>query len=503
MTLPAGGKAALLGLLFILALVPWAFFQAQVSIPADMVWLATAAEKFINGARMSGAFHDSNPPLCYLIYLPVVWLKAAGLPMWGAAYVYSMCVVTIFAVLTARMAGKAFSLTPGAAAALFMGYLLPLIFLYQIEFGNKDHLIAAALLPFLLAQTALPTQEKNGRGLIWAILILATPFILMKPHYGLLPTCMLAHRFFSGRGFKVLRDPDFLCLAGGVILYGLIVAVWFDDFLSDILLRVSFELYAGIVMYDVFKTAAALAAFSGLLWAFAHFAEAAHEDKRCAQFLAVMSLLSVIPFAVQMKGFSLHMIPYLSLAIPAVAMVAGFYLLPRYTQRQRCLSLLLAFLVAGYGFSLTSPYTTHDDYRNTSVAGLLRDKADDGFLMQSASTNVVIPLSVYTGKQHASRFSSFWFVRHLAHRKDADLTAYYAKMVAEDLERYKPGVILLYHQPAAEDDVLAVFGGSAAFGEAWDAYRKDGEIVLPRRVFYKRPGVRTSFHEAYDIYVRE
>ncbi|QQG35851.1 MAG: hypothetical protein HYS17_10165 [Micavibrio aeruginosavorus] len=482
---------------------PWAFLQAQVSIPADMAWLSLAAEKFIAGARMSEAFHDSNPPLCYLIYLPVAWLKTVGLPLWVAGFAYGLGIVALFATLAALLILRTAALSQAAAAALIIGYLMPLTFLYQIEFGNKDHLIAAALLPFLLAQAALLSRPQCGRPLIWMTLILATPFILMKPHYGLLPACMLAQRFFSGRGFKVLRDPDFLCLACGVILYGLIVAVWFGDYLSDILLRVSLELYAGIVMYDVFKTAAALAVFSGLLWAFAHFAEAASEDKRCARFLAGMSFLAVIPFAVQMKGFSLHMIPYLSLAMPAAAMIAGFYLPVRYTQRQRSLGLALFFLVTGYGFSLANPYTTHNDYRNTAVAGLLRNKADSGFLMQSASTNVVIPLSVYTDKPHASRFSSFWFVRHLSHRRDPDLTAYYARMVAEDMEKYKPGVILLYHEPEPEDDVLAVLGQNEFFKKAWFPYRKRDAIRIVREEFYRRPAVKTPFHEIYDIYIRE
>lgn len=496
-------SSTLWGLCLFLAFIPCLVWQAQISIAADMAWLSLAAEKFWSGARMSDAFHDSNPPLCYLIYLPVVWLKSAGLSLWGAAYFYGVFVVSVFAALLALLARHIVGLGGASFAILMAGYLLPLVFLYQIEFGNKDHLIAAALLPFLLAQNALRERPEQSKLLIWVTLVLATPFILIKPHYGLLPVFLLLQRAFSGRGFKVLRDPDFLCLTAGCLLYGLIVVLWFDDFISDILLRVSIDLYAGIVMYDVFKKAAVLLLFSGLLWALAYFSEASAAQKRFARFLAVMAGLAVIPFAVQMKGFSLHMIPYLSLAIPSALLVVGFYLPARCQGRVRGILLPFAVLMTGYGFILFNPNTTHDDYPRSEIAKRIQREAGPGFIMQAETTNVVIPLSVYTGVPHVSRFSSFWFVSYLWQRQDRDLTIYYATMMAEDIERYKPGVIALYHNPGPDDDVLTLFGGDEKFSRAWSAYRKADQLLIRRGEFYKRPGIKTSFHENYDIYIRE
>lgn len=503
MMLMQHNRAGLWGLGFILALIPWALWQAQISIPADMAWLALAAEKFWSGAKMSEAFHDSNPPLCYLIYLPVVLLKAFGVSLWGATFFYGIFVVSLFTVLLALLVHSRSGLASPAFVALMAGYLLPLTFLYQIEFGNKDHLIAAALLPFLLAQRALMDQEKGGKFIIWLTLILATPFILMKPHYGLLPVCLLAQRFFSGRRWKILRDPDFLCLTAGTVIYSVVVAVWFSDFISDILLQISIDLYAGIIMYDVFKTSAALLFVSGLLWALAHFSDAAPEEKRFAKFLAIMAGLATIPFAVQMKGFSLHMIPCLSLGIPGAFMVVGFYLPAQYTPRIRGAVVALIALVAGYGFLFLNPNTTHDDYRHSAVAALISRNAGSGFMMQAESTNVVIPLSVYTGVPHVSRFSSFWFVSYLAQRQDSALTTYYAAMMAQDIEQHKPGMIALYHDPAPADDMQALFGGNEEFRRAWAAYHKVDELMIQRNEFYKRPGIKTSFREKYDIYIRE
>ena len=139
--------------------------------------------------------------------------------------------------------------------AIIFGYLIPVTLFMQVEFGNKDHLIAIVLLPFLVAQLNIDYKTTHTAPIYWAIFILATPFILMKPHYGLLPACMLGYRFFTGRRFKVLLDADFQCLAVGAMLYLAITLVWFNDYVTDVLLNVSVGLYASMIVEGVFGNA--------------------------------------------------------------------------------------------------------------------------------------------------------------------------------------------------------------------------------------------------------
>ncbi len=488
----------LLGLCFL----PWFIAQTSASIPGDMAWLSLAAEKFLAGERMTASFHDNNPPLSYLIYSPVALLADAGLPLWNAALAYGVGTMLLFTALLAMVARKGWGLKGGNYWALIIGYLMPLTFLFQGELGNKDYLIAAALPPFLLAQMAITDKGRPVKWYIWLTLVLATPFILLKPHYGLLPVCLLLHRFFKGRKCRVMYDPDFLCLAAGVILYAAITFIWFHDYLTDVFWDVSIGLYAGTIMHDVFKTASLMAVLSGTLIVLAFLTDAMETNRRLAKFLALMALVAVIPFAVQMKGFSLHMIPYLALCCPAVLVLAMQYLA---VNRGRKIILIGGVLAAGYAYICVNDVTTHDDFRHSEFAAKIREHATPagGFVMQDKTTNVAIPLAVYMNMPHASRFSSLWFVSHLAIRKDTALTASFAGMMAEDLNRFKPEVVALYHDPAPQDDMLALFAADERFRQAWTPYRKTGTVPFAKDEFYKRPRLKVDSYPAYDLYIRE
>ncbi len=480
--------------------VAWLMAQSNIAIPGDMAWLSLAAEKFLSGEKMTDAFHDNNPPLCYLIYIPVAAFTAlCSLPV--AAFIYSAGIVFLFTALLAVVARKGAGIKGREFAALIIGYLLPLAFMFQGEFGNKDYLIAAALLPFLMAQFAVTYNKNAAPGWhIWLTCALATPFILLKPHYGLLPVCLLLHRFVKGRGFGVLRDPDFICLSAGTLLYALASYIWFQDYFSEVFWSVSVNLYADIVMNDVFKHGALMALLSASMIVLAFCSDAQGADKKMALLLSTMAFLCVIPFVAQMKGFSLHMIPYLSLSCPAFMV-----LVMQYLGRGRAqLAAFIAIILAVYALSLTTPQAKPQDFRNADFSKIIQEHATDGhgFLMQDSTTNISIPIAVYTQKPHASRFSSLWFVRHLANSEDPALTDSYATMVAEDLDRYKPGVVLLYHDPQPHNDLLKVFAANEDFQRAWSAYHRESVVPLNVQEFYKRGDALLDSYESYDLYVR-
>lgn len=477
------------------------FSQAQVSIPGDMAWLSMAAESFLSGGTMTRDFLDNNPPLCYLAYLPVALMARAGVPLWTAGFIYGAALLLIATFLMMRLL-RVF-LPPGhfAGYAVIWSWLLSVTALWQIEFANKDHLIALMLLPFLMAQYAL-TQGAGKSFSARAALVLGTPFILMKPHYGLLCVLMLAHRFWRERRLSIVFDFDFLCLAFGTVLYIAVTLIWFPDFITEILPAVSFGMYSTLVMNNVLVSFAAMALFSGCLAVLAWLAEGRREERNFTVFLCLMALAAAIPFAVQLKGFSLHMIPFFSLIVPATAMTALLYL--KAAQSERRLHVALTAVIIAL-FFITLPRllvaATHEDYRKSELAAYISRHAEgSSFLMQSVSTNIVIPVSVYTGIPYATRFSSFWF---LGLFDSPEQVSHFANMVAEDLNRFKPAMVALYHDPAPRDDIRIVFAGNARFAEAWKNYYKADEMTLNSREFYKRTFAPPPPYSVYDVYLRK
>ncbi|MBI2234212.1 MAG: hypothetical protein HYU57_04330 [Micavibrio aeruginosavorus] len=477
------------------------FSQARVSVPGDMAWLGMAAESFLSGGTMTRDFLDNNPPLCYLVYLPVALMARAGVPLWAAGFIYGAALLLIATFIMMRLL-KVF-LSPGhlAGYAIIWSWLLSVTVLWQIEFANKDHLIALMLLPFLMAQYAL-TQGEGKSVSARAALVLGTPFILMKPHYGLLCVLMLAHRFWRERRFSIVFDFDFLCLAVGTVLYIAVTLIWFPDFIAEVLPAVSLGMYSTLVMNKVLVSFAAMALFSGCLTVLAWLAEGSREERNFTVFLCLMALAAAIPFVVQLKGFSLHMIPFFSLIVPAAAMTALLYLKAAQSENRRHVA-LIAVIIALLFLALPRllVVATHGDYRKSELAAYISSHAEgSSFLMQSVSTNIVIPLSVYTGIPHATRFSSFWFLGFLS---SPEQVSYFANMVAEDLDRFKPAMVALYRDPAPGDDIRIVFAGNASFAKAWENYYKADEMTLNSREFYKRTFAAPPPYAVYDVYLRK
>lgn len=485
-------------------LIPWLWLQAGVAIPADMAWLSMAAEKFLDGQRLTEAFHDNNPPLCYLVYIPVALLTAVGVPLWTAGFLYALGLFVVFAVLLAIILVRGHGLGGPALWAVMAGYVIPLCLLMQVEFGNKDHLIAAALLPFVMAQLCVGRDTNLPRAVMWMTFILAVPFLLMKPHYGLMPACILALRFIRGRGFRVMADPDFTVLAAGTIIYTAIVMFWFDDYVRDVLVAVGLGIYAGIIFNHTVVIAAAMVLFSACLCVLAYFVPQDVGHRRVFIALSLLSLVSIVPFAVQLKGFSLHMIPTMVLMLPAAILALVTYC-GRTDGKQ--MLLVLCCVAAGYGFTIMHPPATHDDIRQATLTRYVAERSGlSGFLMQDSTTNIAMRIAVYSGYTHASRFSSLWFIPAISGGSNPALTESYGRMMAEDLERFRPGIVALYEESEPAEDVLAVFDGHPAFQQAWAQYRRvngpEGLVPIRHEEFYKRKNLLQSRYNAYRIYRR-
>ncbi len=500
-----GLQRRMVWLLAVLCTLPWAYLQKDVVIPGDMAWLTGAAQHILSGHRMSEFYFDNNPPLCYIIYIPVALLVNGGLPIWVAAYAFTMAFVAFFTVLTVRL----LLVVPGVEGVRFWGtlagYFVAVTALCQLEFGNKDHLIAVALFPFLLAQYALTYKLAIPRWVLWLTIIAATPFILVKPHYGLLCVLMLAHRFWRERRFSIVLNPDFLSLAVGVILYAASIVIWFPDFISEILVPVSIHLYAQVIINDVFLASIGIGILAISLLTLAFFDDGDKNARKFTLFLCCMALAADIPLFVQMKGFYLHMLPALAFLVPAAIMTASLYI----KRFKPCNHIYPALIITGmaifsYLFIWTNPFPNHSDYQKSSFAKYVSEHArDSSFLMQSTTTNVIVPVSVYTGVPHATRFSNFWFIYSLYLSGNLEMKDYFSGLVAEDLDRYKPAFVALYHKPVPGDDFIKMFGGSPAFDSAWARYRKVDEIEIDYSQFYKRKTHRMFGYHSFDIYQRQ
>ncbi|MDB5491440.1 MAG: hypothetical protein JWO78_1289 [Micavibrio sp.] len=513
---PVSGRLTVRAGLFVLMVLcwlPWFYLQSQMRVSADAAWLAEAASRVLAGQSMTGHYFDSNPPMSMLIYLPVAFLVQAGMPLWHALNLFTLLLTGASFGLSAVM----LRFWPGLKKLTYWGFLsawlLAVTAMSHFDFAQKDHLIAIMLPSFLLAQLMLVYPCGLPRRIQVAALILGMPFILLKPHYGLLAVVMIAFRAWKQRRLNVFGDDDFIILACGVVAYAGIVAGLFPDFFTDVL-PLSLEFYVGQVLKDVYPLSAevlfltvcctCLALMGGERW---------NHDRILAVFLSVMAFLSGVVFLVQWKGFPLHLLPALALMLPAMV-VTGLLYAPGLAARKGAVAamIVISAMLGCLVFTIEKPMPTHKSYRDSSFAAYLHAHVPPGetFYLQADSTNVIVPVAGYTGAKNASRFPLLWFLSGLekicaeqgkACEKNPKVL-YFSTKVAEDVRLGKPSFIGLYADPGPGEHFMEVLGTDPDFQKEWKKYSPAGQFLLNYREFYAGPLAETAKPRLYNIYMR-
>jgi hypothetical protein len=139
-----------------------------------------------------------------------------------------------------------------------------------------------------------------------------------------------------------------------------------------------------------------------------------------------------------------------------------------------------------------------------NLSQLIQSKAGNKyFFMQAQTTNIVHPTALYTNTAHASRFPSLWFMPALLDKTENPLKRTFVNKITEDLQRYKPGLILLLSQPSPNKDFLALGKNHAGFEKEWKHYLKTGQFVLELSPYFPGGALsRAHGNIIYDIYER-
>ena len=493
---------------------------------SDLAILTSFAERLLAGHKFADMYYETNPPLSILIYVPVLWIQSiSGLAVYEAHFFYTLGLLLMSAVLSAYLLWRLDILDTGSKHILLMGYVLTQVIVPSLEFGDRDHLVLMGLFPFALGQLALVYKAPVSSVLLWGAFIFGSLFILLKPHYGLIPTLLLLYRFIKYERFRVALAPDFLALAIGVLLYAFVLYVFFYDFLSvvfpDSLYLYSANRHAGI-WPDFFVFGSLLVIFTAVLSTTAIGAQ----EKRILYFLSVMTLLLFIPYLVQGKALNYQRIPYLSLWF-ITGMCGVYYFLRQYARA----GIALAFSVFCIGLAVVSfrgpPFSalSHEAFRSLPLSQALDiycpQERQCRFLLLSDISDNIHRLGTYHGAFHASRFTSMWYLPAILINEMAldegreakftreELEAYkskYRTMVAQDLVRFKPDVIIaLENVPGFEGfDFIEFFSGNPAFRTEFSRYDHAGTVSFDRRIYF--PGMHSSLDQApqgtYQIYTR-
>ena len=491
-----------------------------------MLWLYEAMTRIFHGGTMADVAFETNPPLSLMLYtLPVMLREYLGMPFHITGIAQSFAILAAGGLMLARALRNFAFLDDSKRTLILLGFVLVNTVCSSIVFGERDHLIGIILPAFVLLQLSLTFNLGKARLPEWLYFFLGALIILLKPHYGLIPALLLAHRLIVRKSLSVMRDPDFIALSITTLAYAATVWFMFHDYLTIILPDVLNYYVPGSTGFDAVQGLAVFSATGLLLILAAKFFIEERSERNLYFYLAGCGLLCLIPVIVQGKWLPYH---YLPAAVFFGCMVPRFLYGFLHKEFKRVAPALFLTAAALTGLSyLASPldfsHARHDTYKNLPLPRMITSFTDESphksFYLFNSDIALAQELAYYTGLKHASRFPSLWFLPALSYYEDLrqsgnlseaeaeklqEKKERYAEMISEDINRDQPAVIALLDPDYFEDkiDPVTFFKGNPSFSAMWKHYKPAGKIEILDSDYYGR-AVKDTRPKTFYLYERQ
>ena len=469
--------AAVLG-----ALAPVLFAAMRGPLKDDVAWLLYLAEQWLDGRRLYVDLLEINPPLViWISALPVALARALGLPALPVAPPFFAALVLGCAWWAASILRRRGVCRDRVAPFSVLGAVL--LLLPANDFGQREHLLAAAAMPYLALRTGdrrrdAPAGADRAEALAAGVLVGLC--CALKPWFA--AAFALAEAFAVAGGARPLWEAALGAAAAGLAFIAAVAALH-PDYIDGVV-PLARALY-GVrdpVAADLFRESAGLlfgGAAAGALWA-------AHR-RRMADGHAMGTLLAfaagaTLAYLLQGKGWFYHRIPATAAVVLALLVWAANPRLGPVRRRGAAFALAVAALVA-----LAKPSAillarwdrvamAPDRGLDARLVGLIRAERARSYVAFSRSLDLGFPVVNETGVAFASRFASTWALYGAYWRAADDPGSAagvpaVARWMAEDFLAVCPDLVVVDDGDGL--DYARLLGAAdARFAAAWSAYRQ-------------------------------
>ena len=491
--------------------------QGLVRPSPDVSWLLYVAREMLHGARLGVDLLEVTPPMIFLPKLPVVWVAGfVGVGMWHA-WIGAMVVLafgTLFLIQRMLLPGRAAGESQNDFFVLATAFLL--LLLPSVEFGQKEHLTAVLVLPYVVLAARRLARAPVSMWLAVVAGVMGGVAIGIKPHFVLLMMGILVLECWRLGGRLPWVEHLSVILVG--VIYLILVAILIPGYYAYA------RDYGGLYQTFLSRTALETIVFGdgslpGLiaLGIVAVLRQYVPQWRRpLADALAVGTAAFYLAAVLQGKGWYYHFLPSIILGslLLGLLLAAGARRLPTLHRVYHALgaAVLIATIVAPLQTTmwrvLRPSSSVHDADPNRSALMPFIREAGEGATVAVISSNIAsaFPLILESGARWPLRFPSLWpLIALYDHTLDWDrvieprtpdmwvpLERSFVDAVYEDLEKGSPElVIVLQSDPSAigwggarHFDYLRYFKQDARFGEFFSHYHyadNIGDYALFRR----------------------
>jgi len=506
--LPLAGTArpvAAPRLLRLAALVPALAFLLTVIAPPlnhDAAAVLDFTQRWLGGERLYADLLDVNPPLIFLLNLLPAAI-AAWTPL-DAAPALLLCLLG----LCALSAGLTLRLLPGRreapleAACLAAG--IPLLTLAAgYDFGQREHLMVVAALPWLLLAARRIEGVPTGRGLALGCAVLAGLGFALKPHFLVVPALVEGLVLWRRGPSRALRDPVPWAMAAVWLLHLVVTLVVFPDYFARVLPLVR-DYYLGLgdlSWWQVILTERLGTALM-LLLPLAVLAFLRPGRGALPQVLALAGLGAALFAVAQQKGWTYHAMPVRLLAGLLAVVLAARWLdraLPavRAQRAAPAAAAVAAFTLGIHNFAgAEAPWReiTWSWSRAGQLSALLeRHVQGQRLLVLSPDIFPVYPAVNYARARTTLPWMNLWLLQGVyrncpaggaRYREIREMPPAEARLfhgLAEDFARAPPAAVLVSRHTGIprcgrEFDFIEYFSRNPLFAETFRRYRAAAEL---------------------------
>ncbi|QKD00480.1 hypothetical protein [Mesorhizobium loti] len=424
----------------------------------DVSWLLVIGERVLDGARLSVDIIEVNPAFSVWLYLPFVLLeRLTGLSaeLWVSVGVTVLAIASVW--FSARIAARADETLKRhlwiVPAALFF-----VLFLFPIDFGQREQIGVIVLLPWLALFSARDRTVDFRAGSTAERIVAgigAGVFVMIKPPYSVLalavPAVVIA---LKRRSLHPLLTAENMIGAALTVVYLAALAVFMQPFFTDVmpLLR---QVYLPMRMpvVDVLMLWQ-VTMFVAMTVATLAMASPGRRD-RDASTMLLAGAAYVPAFVIMGKGWTYQALPFLTLGVLALMLqyirLKPWRSLTLTAKAGAALGLFSIVLLAGLQQGLAFTQSRRD--LDAATAAIVR--AVDHPTMMSIASQLQFsnPLTRMTGARFVARQQSGWMVNDAgilmgleqdpAIRQDlAALRERYTASIAGELAAKRPDIII-------------------------------------------------------------
>jgi hypothetical protein len=492
----------LAGQVFVRSLDPDAFNY-------DVAWVLHCAERMLDSARLYVDVIDENPPLIFWISVPPVWLaRLLGLP---PVLVFDLCVV-LLAAASAALCHRILRESQPESSALYRVALIQLaacllVLLPGADFGQREHLLSIAVIPYLFGAAARASGRLPSTPYAIAAGLLAGLGLAIKPFFLLLWLAVEGYLLWSARGRW--KCPENAVIGGVQAIHLLAVAVFAPHYRDVVAMTAQvISAYRDFSPLKLLKPAAVwhvVVACGGFA-----LVRSGPLDRALRNVLLVAALALLVNAIVQGTDWRYHYLPADVVALLLIGVIAlGLFahadalrtvLRPPATALPLIgLTLLCVWSGAALLSAASAAFGWAGEPRSLvrALTRVVRERAaGEPIWVMSSSINPAFPVVNLSGASWSSRFCCVWMAPGLYSAEEkatrpfpyrdrdemTELERFQIDAVIEDLEAAPPRLLIVDNHPhkqawgQSDFQFLAYFRRDPRFARLFLQYRPVGPV---------------------------